>query len=124
MRKVSFLSALRGADGRSLARAMAILVGLNLFAAGFHLGAMAAGGPFVLCAVAGGANEPTAPGGADHHDCCDAGCVPAPIALTIDRGAVLEPPDPAAATPRRETALPLVPLAAPHATARGPPILA
>jgi len=37
--ETSFLAALRGSDGRSLARAMAILLLLNLFAAGFHLGA-------------------------------------------------------------------------------------
>ena len=97
MRRLSFLAALRSRDGRSLARAMAILVTLNLFAAGLHSGAMAApadgSGLFVLCAAASsGPGDPAAPVQDHQRSCCFAGCQPAPVALTAEPQTVCSVP--------------------------------
>lgn len=75
------MTALRGKDGRSLARALILLILVNLFAAGLNLGASAAAGDVVLCAVDGrdGGPAPEPP----HHepDCCVTGTTPLGMGL-------------------------------------------
>lgn len=95
MKEVSFLAALRGRDGHSLARAVAILLFFNLFAGGLHTGAMASegGAVFVLCSSP--SSGPAGPSGTtvDHwRGCCLAGCQTSPVALGGDPGACLSCP--------------------------------
>ena len=85
MPQSNFLAVLRGPDGRSLARALAVLLLFGLFGAGVHAGAMAGdGGYSVFCVAPRGDTAPALP---DHHggdECCLTGCNPAqPILATI-----------------------------------------
>ncbi|MBN9023590.1 MAG: hypothetical protein J0H08_16185 [Rhizobiales bacterium] len=52
MTERSLFASLRGKDGRSLARALVVLVLLSLFAGGLNAGAAAADQRTVICAVA------------------------------------------------------------------------
>ncbi len=124
MRRNSLLARLRGEDGRSLARALVVLVLVSLFAGGLNAGAAVADGRTVLCAAIASDNA-GAP--ADVHllaDCCLAGVMPLGTAL-----ATLPPepgaPDPVAASlPGRDAGMSA---AVPHfgrAAARGPPLSA
>ena len=76
----SLFAALRGKDGRSLARALIVLVLVNLFAGGLSAGAFAAGGDTVFCSVDVRSDAPDAP---RHHepDCCLPGSTPFGLAL-------------------------------------------
>jgi hypothetical protein len=75
----SLFALMRGADGRSLARAMIVLLLVNVFVGGFHLGAMAAAGNGigVICTLASdasAAHDPAAPQPGDQCPCCALGC--------------------------------------------------
>lgn len=121
----SFLALLRGRDGRSLAWALALLVALNAFVAGGHMGAAAGDGP-VVCTVAShapGGNGPTAPAQAD--PCCFAGCVSAATGI-VGGEAVLLPLPPLSRgvyAPAASTVAAPRPPAGNHRP-RGPPSLA
>ncbi len=75
----SLFALMRGADGRSLARALIVLLLVNILVGGFHLGAMAAAGNGVgvICSLASGASashDPAAPQPDDQCPCCALGC--------------------------------------------------
>jgi hypothetical protein len=122
MSRTSLPSRFRDEDGRSLARALVVLLLLALFAGGFNLGAVAAEGRTVLCTATSASD--VAGGPVDSHilaDCCLAGVIPL--------GAALASPPPVLAAPER---VPSVPTAAARdaaaeaafsgrASARGPP---
>ena len=81
MRHGSLFAALRGRDGRSLARALILLVLVSLFAGGLNAGAAAATGDLVLCTV--DVSDDGGPPPAPHHepDCCLAGATPLGMGL-------------------------------------------
>jgi len=124
MTRTPLLSRLRGEDGRSLARALVVLVLVSLFAGGLNAGAAVADGRTVLCAATA-ADDAGAP--ADTHlftDCCVAGVVPLGMAL-----ATLPPepatPDPVpAALPGRDAGVSAMVPSFGRAAARGPPLSA
>jgi hypothetical protein len=120
---------LRNADGRSLAKALACLLLINVVVAGFHAGMATAGTGGVICSVAadsaaGGGGGPVTPADED-HSCCLIGCTPAPVLIAAAPEAL---PTPAIAT------LPVQSITAPAARPlssrmaahrpRGPPVLA
>jgi hypothetical protein len=75
----SLFALMRGADGRSLARALIVLLLANVVVGGFHLGAMAAAGDGagVICTLASGAaasHDPAAPQQDNDCPCCALGC--------------------------------------------------
>lgn len=80
MRHGSLFAALRGRDGRSLARALILLVLVSLFAGGFNAGAAAASGDTAFCKVGAGSDVPDAPRHVE-PDCCVAGTTPFGLAL-------------------------------------------
>ncbi len=116
----SLFGLMRGADGRSLARALIVLIVVNVFVGGFHLGAMAADGDGggVICTLASGAgaHAPGSTGPQNDCPCCVLGCAvacghasaapvePSLAAILVPppalRVAVLVPPDHAAPSPR------------------------
>ena len=73
---------LRGRDGRSLARALVVLVLLSLFGSGLDAGSAAAEGRAVICAAVA-PSDGGAPGPERHvlSDCCLAGVMPLGMAL-------------------------------------------
>jgi len=123
MRQGSLFARLRGKDGRSLARALVVLVLLSLFAGGLNAGA-AAGGDAAFCLVNDAQGKAPAPAHDHKPDCCILGPTPFGAAL-------LSGPLPAAMPGAGEVAIawPAVaaaisPRAFGHATARGPPLAA
>lgn len=120
---------LRSADGRSLAKALACLLLINVVVAGFHAGMVTANPSGVICSVVaansvGGASGPVSPAD-QNHDCCLFGCVPAP---TLIEASPEQLPAPAVAVvPVSRTTSPTArPLASRRAgyRPRGPPVLA
>jgi len=121
MRHGSLFAALRGTDGRSLARALIVLVLVNLFAGGLSAGAFAAGGDAAFCSVDASSDASGAP---HRHepDCCLPGSMPFSLALAASA------PTPAPPTEIRRAEI----LSTAHggpaggekipATARGPPL--
>ena len=124
----SLLAPLRGPDGRSLARGLAVLVLVNVLLAGLHGGALAlaaASDTPAICTLAGANSDPAHPANdPDHRACCIVG---------LNAAANVVPPSPptlADAPPA--TVMPvLVPLPAGHAAShpldgpaspRGPPL--
>jgi hypothetical protein len=93
----SFLARFRGADARSIAHAMALLLLFNAVFGAFHssLMAEARAGELVLCSLEGavpaGEGLPVQPAGADDLSCCVLGAGPAPAALAVEP-ATLPPP--------------------------------
>jgi hypothetical protein len=71
---------MRGKDGRSLARALIVLVLLSLLTGGLSTGASAAGRDVVICAV-DGRGDTGAPASHLAADCCVAGVMPLGIGL-------------------------------------------
>ena len=120
----SLLAVLRGPDGRSLAWALAILVALNAFVAGGHIG-YAGEGPAV-CTVA--SHSPTGDGSptpAQGDPCCFAGCIS--TATGLAGGEVVALPFPPEALTAFPPAAPAVATDVPHIAGhgpRGPPTLA
>lgn len=121
----SLLAQFRDRDGRSLMRALAVLLTLNAIVAGLHSGAMAApAGSTILCAAtAGNPDNPPQPVRADFHDHCLASCTAPAVpdagmaelaspAFVISGGLTLRPID------ARQPAV------SHHAQPRGPPSLA
>jgi hypothetical protein len=91
MRRKPLLSRFRDEDGRSLARALIVLVIAALFAGGLNAGDAAAEGRTVLCAA-----TVTDDGGvpADAHlfaDCCLAGVMPLGTALAAPPPVIAAP---------------------------------
>ena len=82
------LAVLRGPDGRSLARALVVLLLFGLFGAGVHAGAMAGdGGNTVFCIALAKDTAPAVPGHHDGDTCCLTGCNPAqPMLVTTAAG--------------------------------------
>jgi hypothetical protein len=127
------LARMRNADGRSLARALAVLLFVNALIAGWHAGFMAEAGPgTVICAYGaehGPAGSPAMPHPGDEPLCClvachvggnrspAAGTPTAAIAVLPERTVL------AAAPPSRNLALPRA-LAVAAFEPRGPPLLA
>jgi hypothetical protein len=127
-----FIARLRGADARSLARAIAVLLVFNAFLGSFHSGAMASADPgaFTLCsnegAVAGdAAGPPQEPDGSLEMSCCTLGCAPSPAAIAAGP-AVSAAPAVAAGTDPSLGVDYIVPhhRYAASASPRGPPALA
>ena len=123
MRQRSLFGSLRGEDGRSLARALVVLVLVSLFGSGLNAGAAAADGRTVICAAIASVDEGGTPGPDGHllSDCCLAGVMPLGMALAA------LPPEAAAPDPVGPTAAALTPVATISAPgtglplARGPP---
>lgn len=90
MRKSLFVL-IRSADGRSLARALVVLMLVNALIGGFHAGAMAASGDGVICTAGvatasdAGADRDVPGPDRDPSSCCIFGCAgtcsPTPAAL-------------------------------------------
>lgn len=77
----SFLSLLRGADGRAIARALTCLLLVNAVVAGFVSGAAAAAPETVLCTIGIGSDNADPADTAHDTACCEMGCVPTTPAL-------------------------------------------
>jgi hypothetical protein len=93
----SLFTTFRGADGRSLAWALALLLLVNAFVSGANIGFAATPG-VTLCAVGdthGAGDTPGAPGHAD--PCCLAGCVTSAAGVPV-AGTILPLPRPTAGT--------------------------
>jgi hypothetical protein len=121
MRRTPLLSRLRDEDGRSLARALVVLLLVALFAGGLNAGAAAAEGRTVLCAAAA---SDDAGGGADAHlfaDCCLAGVMPLGTALATLPPAVAAPEPVKASHPGRQPLSTAEAAFSGRASARGPP---
>jgi hypothetical protein len=121
MRQGSLFARLRGKDGRSLARALVVLVLLSLFAGGLNAGA-AAGGDAAFCLVNDAKAKAPAPAHEHKPDCCILG--PTPFGSTL-----LSSPPPAVMPDAGEAAItwPVAVAAISgmtigRATARGPPL--
>ena len=124
MRQQTLFDSLRGRDGRSLARALIVLVLVSLFAGGLNAGAAAADGRAVICAAVPSPADGGVPGPDGHllSDCCLAGVMPLGMALAT------VPPE--APLPRiaDATMMPGVPgwalrdATPQRASARGPPL--
>ncbi len=129
MSRRSLLALLRGPDGRSMVRGLALIVLVNVLIAGLHGGALArsaATGASAICTLAGANSDPAHPANdPDRRACCTLGLVSANV---------VPPSPPVLAHTPPAVALPaFVPLAASDATLhpldgpanpRGPPRLA
>lgn len=122
----SLLSLLRGADGHSLARALACLLLVNAVVTGFASAAAIAAEPAsVVCSIADNAAAPDTPATAHDSACCDMGCGPTAPALAAEPVAAPNAP----VTRAIGIVLPRVVVATPPASLpghgpRGPPLLA
>lgn len=126
----TFLAGFRGADGRSLARALALLLVVAGCIGAAHAGRMAVGvtAGFVVCSVNGAGTSanrnPTLPVNQDHCICCAFGCTgatPGVLAETVER----PPAAPEAKVHSVVQSSFAVPLRRPlNAGPRGPPVLA
>lgn len=123
MRRRPLLARLRGEDGRSLARALVVLILVSLFAGGLSAGSAAADGRTVLCAASVDRDAGT-PAGHPSGDCCVAGVTPLGMALATLPPAPGSPEPVAAPEARRAADAPVSPSFPGHATARGPPLSA
>ena len=86
----SLFALLRGADGRSLARALACLLLINAVVGGFVSGAQAADPAAVLCTIGIGSDPADAPAPSHDAACCEFGCVPVTPALATTPNVVPE----------------------------------
>ena len=122
MTAMTLFAALRGKDGRSLARALIVLVLVNLFAGGLNSGAAADGIGTPFCSAGTATDTPDA---LHHHepDCCLPGSTPFGLA---------HPASAPAAAPQTDIRRAEVPHTADggpsgggkiRATARGPPLV-
>jgi hypothetical protein len=99
----SFLAMFRGADARSIAHALAILLVFNAVFGAFHSGAMAkaATGEVVLCSSEGAvrASEglPQEPADPQDMSCCVLGNGPTPAAIASEPAGLSAPTSPASA---------------------------
>lgn len=125
----SFLALFRGADGRSLARALACLLLANAIVSGLAQGAMAAADPAgVICTSFGSTVAPAT--GGDHPGeggsiCCEMGCAPELPALAASPAAVPAPSVMRDRGPIADAAAPAVRAFRPLGhSPRGPPLLA
>jgi hypothetical protein len=123
------LSLFRGHQGRSLARALACLLLVNVILAGFHAGMTPTEAGTVLCTAAsdssGVADGGSIPPADLDHGCCLLGCVSAPLLLVAPTVELPASATSAAADPARIAPVAFSP--GPHSPAnrpRGPPVLA
>jgi hypothetical protein len=126
----TLLAGFRGADGSSLARALAFVLFFAGCLGAVHSGSMAAdvAGSMVICSANGAgtaaSGNPTLPA-TDHHVCCALGCMGAALGVLATAVAL-----PAAAPPQSKVRELLrtsvaVPVRRPlNAGPRGPPVLA
>jgi hypothetical protein len=122
MRHGSLFAALRGKDGRSLARALILLVLVSLFAGGLNAGAAAATGDLVLCTVDIRDDGGQPPASRHETDCCLAGATPLGLGLAAKPPLiVLRAPD-RFALPQPEAEGGPSSVWTLDATARGPPL--
>ena len=130
MSRRPLLARLRGPDGRSIGRGLAVLVLVNVLLAGLHGSAVAqaaATGVPAICTLAGANSDPAHPANdPDSRACCTLGCLTAVASVVPPDSPVLADAPPAIAMPvfvalaaDRST---LHPLARP-ANPRGPPLL-
>jgi hypothetical protein len=123
MRQGSLFARLRGNDGRSLARALVVLVLLSLFAGGLNAGAAAGGDP-AFCLVNDTRDKAPAPVHDHKPDCCILGSTPFGAALLAGAPPAAAP-KPAATVVAWPDAVAAIPGTMPgRATARGPPLAA
>jgi hypothetical protein len=93
----SFLARFRGADARSIAHALVILLVFNAIFGAFHSGAMAKAttGVAILCTSVGAVRVseglPDAPAGPEDMSCCVLGCGPSPAAIAAEPAALSVP---------------------------------
>jgi len=127
----TLLAGFRGADGRSLARALAILLVVAGFLGAIDSGRMTAdaGGASVICtthgAAAAGPGNPGRPAREDHCLCCAFGCTgSAPGALTTDVDRLPAGPARGEVGTPAATTIALAIRRPPAAGPRGPPGLA
>ena len=127
----SFLAHLRGSDGRSLARAVALLFLVNLLVGAFHAGAMAGtgNGTIILCTASGGTLVATDGTGSQHDtddlSCCVLGCANASVALPAPPVASLSLPfHETGSEPVLRDARAIDPPVSRNHRPRGPPVLA
>jgi Protein of unknown function (DUF2946) len=124
------IAGFRGADGRSLARCLALLLVVVGCLGAFHSGRMAAAAAdgFIICSTNGAApsvsDNPTPPSSQDHCICCAFGCSTAAhgvLAGPYDRELLAAPRSERPRFARTSTVL-SVRLAL-NAGPRGPPVL-
>ena len=123
--RTSLFKVFRTRDGRSLMRAMALLVALHALAFGLDTGTMAGAAlaRTVLCTSDGSGSIPVTPAQHGDHDCCLTGCAAPTVAALPPAIAVPAPlgtPAPAAIAVVSGTPSRYLTDAAP----RGPPRLA
>ncbi|MCB1501174.1 MAG: hypothetical protein KDK07_15535 [Bauldia sp.] len=87
----SLFAALRGEDGRSLARALIALVLLSVFAAGLNGGAAADPGGMAICSAAAASKDGGAPPRSHTADCCLVGATPLAMAIAARPPVLAEP---------------------------------
>ena len=124
--RTTLFQAFRTRDGRSLGRAMAVLLVLNALVLGFNGGVMAAdaGLGISLCAAsAEDGGTPVAPPGHD-RDCCLAGCPAAATAIAPGAAVLPSPPLPRDTGTRAQPSEAPTPPVRADAAPRGPPVLA
>jgi len=123
--RTSLLAIFRTRDGRSLARAMALLVALHALVFGLDAGTMAgaARARTVLCTSDGAGSIPAAPAEHRDRDCCLTGCT-APTVAALPPAIAIPAPEgmPTAIAAAAVSAGPSRPLT--DAAPRGPPRLA
>ena len=125
----SFLASLRGADARSVARALALLLVFNAIFGAFHAGAMANGAESAILCTSGGAvvseGLPQVPTEADEISCCVLGSGPSSTAIAAESAALTIPAFEGALSsrPHFETVLRELKYTG-SASPRGPPALA
>jgi len=123
MRHRSLFAAFRGKDGRSLGRALIVLVLISLFSGGLSIGAAAAGDGATLCSVDAAGDAPGKPQPHEPH-CCLPASTPFGLALASVPPAAMAPDYARAAEPLPHLALSLRGAEPLRATARGPPLAA
>jgi hypothetical protein len=81
MSRRPLLALLRGPDGRSIGRGLALLLLVNVLVGGLHGGAMAEAATSstpAICTLAGGNSDPAHPANdIDYRGCCLVGCLTA-----------------------------------------------
>lgn len=126
-----FLAGFHGADGRSLARALALLLVVSGCFGALHSGRMAADAAdgTVLCGANGvrvaGPGEPIMPLDADYGACCVLGCAVTAFGIATAAGGQPAIPPRASDVGGHNYASPVIAIVRPTiAGPRGPPVLA
>lgn len=125
------LASLRGADGRSLARALVCVLTLSGWLGALHAGSMAAvaAGGTVVCSANGGVlvdgRDPTDPASKERCICCLVSCTTPVAGIATSAVAQIELDPPAVSASKADRDVADVPVIWPaFAGPRGPPFLA